>query len=166
MSEKNKRDVSIVKKTNASERSDEFFMREALRLAERALQHDEVPVGAVIERSGKIIARAFNLRQTKRQATYHAEILAINKACAKMKDFRLNDCTMFVTLDPCPMCVGAILNARLKSVVFGASINKEGAIGARELASRAMLNSNTIIEKGCLEKECSTIVSTYFKNKR
>ena len=145
---------------------DEFFMQEALKQAHLALKKDEVPVGAVMVCGEKIIARAFNLRQSKRQATFHAEILLIEKTCKKLKDFRLNDCEMFVTLEPCVMCLGAALNARIKRLVFGASINKEGAIKSQEIAERAMLNSNISVVGGVLADECSKLVSDYFLDKR
>lgn len=141
-------------------------MAEAIELAKKAFKKDEVPVGAIIVKGGKVIAKAFNLRQTKRQATFHAEILAIQKACNKLKDFRLNGCEMFVTLEPCVMCVGAILNARLDRVVFGASINKEGAIKSGDLAKVAMLNSNTVFVGGIKQDECSKLVKQYFAEKR
>ena len=100
-------------------------MQEALKLAEKAYKKDEVPVGAIIVSNGKIIAKAFNTREKSKDATNHAEIVAIKRACKKLRDFRLLDAEMYVTLEPCMMCLGAILNARLKKVYFGASSNKE-----------------------------------------
>jgi len=96
------------------------YLEEALSLAEKAFKRGEVPIGAVIVRNNKIIARAYNQRERKQNALYHAEILAINKACKKLKSWRLDDCEMYVTLEPCQMCMGAIINARLKNVYFGA----------------------------------------------
>ena len=146
--------------------NDENYMRLALDEARKAYKRDEVPVGAVIVKGEKIIAKAFNRRQTCRQATHHAEILAIEKACKKIKDFRLSGCEIFVTMEPCPMCMGAILNARIEKLIFGAKINKEGALTAEEINERAMLNFKTEIKSGVLENECAELVSSYFKTKR
>ena len=144
----------------------EYFMSKALLLAKKAKAKDEVPVGAVIVCGEKIIASAFNKRQNRRVATYHAEILAIEKACKKLKDFRLIDCTMFVTLEPCVMCLGAIINARIETLVFGAKINKENALSSQEIAERAGLNHNLEIVSGVRAEECSKLVSDYFAEKR
>ncbi|MBQ7452721.1 MAG: tRNA adenosine(34) deaminase TadA [Clostridia bacterium] len=144
----------------------EFYMDKALELAKKARAKDEVPVGAVIVRDGKIIASAFNKRQNRRVATYHAEILAIEKACKKVKDFRLNGCTIFVTLEPCVMCMGAIINARIETLVFGAGINKDNTLSSKEIAERAGLNHNLKIVSGIRAKKCSMLVSEYFSQKR
>ncbi len=144
----------------------EKFMKKALALAKKAYDSDEVPVGAVIVRQGKIIASAFNKRETSKDATSHAEILAIKKACKVVGDFRLLDCEMFVTLEPCLMCLGAILNARIKTLYFGAPNNKENALKMSEVVERAELNHKTEVVGGILEKECSFLVSEYFKEKR
>lgn len=144
----------------------EELMRIALKEAEKAFKKDEVPVGAVIVRNGKIIAKAHNTREKSKDATNHAEIIAIKKACSKVKDFRLIDAEIYVTLEPCLMCLGAILNSRIKKVYFGASINKENALSSEEIINRAELNHKTEIEGGILEEECSNIVSNYFKQKR
>lgn len=143
----------------------EKFMKKAIDLAKKAEALDEVPVGAVIVYDGKILSYAFNKRESKKDATAHAEIMAIQKACKKMNDFRLIDCDMYVTLEPCVMCAGAILNARIKNVYFGAYISN-GSISAEELAGRAELNHKTNFEGGFLKEECSSLVSNYFKNKR
>ncbi|HHY63679.1 MAG TPA: nucleoside deaminase, partial [Clostridiaceae bacterium] len=103
------------------------YMAEAINEAKKALELDEVPVGAVIVRNGEIISRAYNLRETSRQATAHAELLAIQKACSHLNSWRLDNCDLYVTLEPCPMCAGAIINARIKSVYFGAYDPKGGA---------------------------------------
>lgn len=142
------------------------FMRKALALAKKAYDKDEVPVGAIIVKDGKIIASAFNKREEKNDATAHAEIIAIKKACKKVGDFRLLDCEMFVTLEPCLMCVGAILNARLKTVYYGASNNKPNVFSLEEIVERAELNHKTEFVGGVLKEECSTIVSEYFRSKR
>ena len=146
--------------------TDENFMQLALKEAQKALKKDEVPVGAIIVRDGKVIAKAHNLRETSKMATHHAEILAIEKACRKIHDFRLSGCQIFVTMEPCVMCMGAILNARIEKLIFGAKINKEEALTAREINERAMLNFKTEIKSGVLEKDCSNLVSQYFKSKR
>ncbi|MCR5553188.1 MAG: nucleoside deaminase [bacterium] len=145
---------------------DELFMAQALEEAKIAEKKGEVPVGAVIVLGDKVIAKAHNLRQTKRKATDHAEILAINKACKKIKDFRLNNCEIFVTLEPCLMCFGAILNARIKRLIFGAKIGHKDAITCKELNERAMLNFKTTITEGVLEDSCSKLVTEFFKDKR
>ena len=143
----------------------EKFMRKAMDLAQKAYQEDEVPVGAVIVLDGKVIASAYNKRESSFDATAHAEILAIKKACKKLKDFRLIGAEMYVTLEPCVMCTGAILNARIENVYFGAYISN-GSISAEELSSRAELNHKTNFYGGFLEQENSKIVSDYFKSKR
>jgi tRNA(adenine34) deaminase len=140
-------------------------MKTALELAYKAFKKDEVPIGAVIVKDGKVIAKAFNKREHGRDATAHAEILAIKKACKKLDDFRLLDCDMYVTLEPCVMCTGAILNARIKNVYFGAYISN-GSISAKEITSRSELNHKTNFEGGFEQEICSGLVSNYFKNKR
>lgn len=142
------------------------FMEKALKLAKKAFENDEVPVGAVIVKNDTIISSAFNKRENTKDATAHAEILAIKKACKKLGDFRLLDCDMYVTLEPCLMCMGAILNARIKNLYFGAYANKENALSCKELVQRAELNHKTNVYGGIYEKECSDLVSSYFKNKR
>ena len=143
----------------------EKFMKKALLLAKKAEEIDEVPVGAVIVKDGKIVSSAFNQKEHKNIATAHAEILAIEKACKKLKDFRLIDCDLYVSLEPCVMCTGAILSARLNNVYFGAYITN-GSISANELCERAELNHKTNFEGGYLKEECSKLVSEYFKKKR
>lgn len=144
---------------------EEKFMKKALALAKKAYEIDEVPVGAVIVLDGKVIASAFNKRESSGDATAHAEILAIKKACKKLKDFRLNGAELYVSLEPCVMCTGAILNSRIEKVYFGASITN-GSISSKELVERAELNHKTEIEGGFLKEECSNLVSSYFKQKR
>ncbi len=144
---------------------DEKFMKKALLLAKKAREADEVPVGAVIVLGGKVLATAFNQKESKNLATAHAEILAINKACKKVGDFRLLGCEMYVSLEPCIMCAGAILSSRIEKVYFGAPITS-GSISASEISERAQLNHKTIFEGGHLETECSQLVSGYFKAKR
>lgn len=144
---------------------EEKFMKRAFILAKRAYNLDEVPIGAVIVKDGEIIATAYNKREKSFDATAHAEILAIKKACKKIGDFRLIGCDIYVTLEPCVMCMGAILNSRIENLYFGAYISN-GSISASELTERAELNHKTNIFGGYLEEECSNLVSSYFKSKR
>jgi len=144
----------------------EIYMKRALSLAKKAGKSNEVPIGAVIVKNGKVIAEGYNRRERKRDATAHAEILAIKKACKKLHDFRLIDCTIYVTLEPCTMCMGAILNSRCKKLVFGASQDKENILTAREINERAELNHKVEIISGVLSDESSMLVSSYFKAKR
>lgn len=145
---------------------EERFMKKALILAKKAYQADEVPIGAMIERDGKILARAFNHRESKNDATAHAEVLAISKACKKIGDFRLTGCNIYVTLEPCAMCMGAILNARIKNLYFGAYANKENVLSCEEINQRAGLNHQTSIVGGVLKDECEQLVKQYFQEKR
>ncbi len=144
---------------------DEKFMKKALSLANKAYNLDEVPVGAVIVINGEVVASAYNKREQSQDATAHAEILAIKKACKKLNDFRLLGAELYVSLEPCVMCTGAILNARIQNVYYGASITN-GSISCKELAEKAELNHKTNFEGGYLEAECSKLVSDYFKQKR
>ena len=144
---------------------EEKFMKKALTLAKRAYELDEVPVGAVLVLDGKIVASAYNKREVSQDATAHAEILAIKKACKKLNDFRLLGAELYVSLEPCVMCTGAILNARIEKIYYGASITN-GSISCEELISRAELNHKTQVEGGFLKEECSKLVSSYFKSKR
>ena len=144
---------------------DEKFMRRAISLANKAFLLDEVPVGAVIVKHNKVIASAYNKREKTNDATAHAEILAIKKACKKLNDFRLLDCDIYVSLEPCVMCMGAILNARITNLYFGAYISN-GSISALEICEKSVLNHKTNVEGGFLKNECSTLISDYFKEKR
>ncbi len=146
--------------------SDEYYMRRALALAKKAAQMDEVPVGALIVRDGKIISRAYNKRETLKSPTAHAEFLAIQKAAKKLGGWRLPGCTLYVTLEPCPMCAGAIVNARIPKVVFGAADPKAGAFGSVYDLAEGKLNHTPEIVSGVLQKECGEILSEYFRNKR
>ena len=146
--------------------TDEYFMKKAIELAKEACKNDEVPIGAVVVRDNKIIARAYNKREKTHNAIAHAEILAIEKACKKLKDFRLCGCTMYVTLEPCVMCMGAILNSRIDRLVFGASQGKENILSAEEINDRAELNHKTIITGGVLAEETGGLVTAYFRDKR
>lgn len=142
------------------------FFDEAFKLAQIAYKKDEVPVGAVIVKDGKIIGKARNMRQKTRNATAHAEILAIEKACKKIKDFRLTGCDIYVTLEPCVMCLGAIINARIDNLYFAARINKPDTITSEELATRAGLNHNLKIVQFDENDRCGRLVSDYFAQKR
>lgn len=144
---------------------EEKFMLKSMALSQKAYEADEVPVGAVIVKNGKVLSFAFNKRESGFDATAHAEILAIRKACKKLKDFRLIGCDMYVTLEPCVMCTGAILNSRIENVYFGAYISN-GSISAEELSKKAELNHKTNFFGGFLEKENSELVTRYFKEKR
>lgn len=145
----------------------EQFMKAALKEAEKAERKEEVPIGCVIVKDGKIFARAHNLRQTKRLATAHAEILAIEKACRKIKDWRLDGYEIFITLEPCAMCAGAIANARISKVYFGAYEKKGGgAVSKFNILSESGLNHVTEWEGGVLEEECSAVIKNFFSSRR
>lgn len=145
---------------------DEYYMREALTEAERAAAADEVPVGAVIVRYGIVIARAANTRETSKCATHHAEILAIEEACRTLGGWRLPQTTLYVTLEPCPMCAGAITNARIARVVFGAFDPKAGAYGSVLDMNALPLNHHPDVRGGCLAPECREALTSYFRAKR
>jgi len=144
----------------------EKFMKEALREALKAKNKEEVPVGAVIVLDNKIIARAHNLRETKMNSLCHAEIIAINKACKKLANFRLEDCEMYVTLEPCLMCAGAIIQSRIRKIVIGAKDSKYGMAGTTFNAFELKNNHNVKIEFGVMEEECSNIIKDFFKKLR
>ncbi|WP_304401844.1 tRNA adenosine(34) deaminase TadA [uncultured Clostridium sp.] len=143
---------------------EEKFMREALKEAKKALEIEEVPVGAVIVKDGKIIARAHNTKETKKDATCHAEILAIQKACKKIGAWRLLDCEMYVTLEPCSMCAGALINSRIKKLYIGTDDNKTGACGSvLNLLEDYKFNHKIEIEKYILKNECEDELKKFFK---
>lgn len=144
---------------------EEKFMKKAIDLAKKAYESDEVPVGAVIVKDGKVISSDFNKRESTNDATAHAEILAIKKACKKLNDFRLLNCDLYVSLEPCVMCTGAILNSRIENVYFGAYISN-GSISSKEISEKSELNHKTNFYGGYFEEECSKLVSNYFKGKR
>ena len=145
---------------------DELFMTEALELARLAEKADEVPVGAVIVRDGKIIAKAYNRRQTDKCATAHAEILAIEEACRVLGGWRLPGAVLYVTLEPCPMCAGAAVNARVERVVYGASDIRFGALGSLINLAELPLNHKPEVTAGVMADECRNILSEYFRRKR
>jgi tRNA(adenine34) deaminase len=142
----------------------EKYMKEAIKEAIKAYKIEEVPVGAIIVKDGKIIARAHNKKETKKNATSHAEILAIQKACKKLESWRLTDCEMYVTLEPCSMCAGALINARIKKVYIGTEDAKTGACGSvLNLLEDYKFNHKIEIEKYILKDECEKILKDFFK---
>ena len=147
--------------------SDAYFMGEALRQARRALDAEEVPVGAVVTHKGKIVARAFNQVETLKDATAHAEMLALTQAENAVGDWRLTDCTLYVTKEPCPMCAGAVVHTRVARVVFGASDPKGGAAGgALNLLQFPTLNHRCEITSGLRLEECRALLQSFFAGQR
>lgn len=145
----------------------EKFMKEALKEAQKAYEKLEVPVGAVIVKDGKIIARAHNQKETKKDTTKHAEILAIQKASKKLESWRLIDCEMYITLEPCSMCAGAIINSRIKKIYIGTLDEKTGAAGSVfNLFEDYTFNHKVEIEKRILQKDCEQILKDFFKELR
>ena len=140
------------------------FMQEALKEAKKAYDKLEVPVGAVIVKDGKIIAKALNLKETKTDTTKHAEILAIQKASKKLKSWRLTECEMYVTLEPCSMCAGAIINARINKIYIGALDEKTGAVGSvLNLLEDYKFNHKVEVEKDIMKPQCEEILKRFFK---
>lgn len=147
--------------------SDEFFMGEAIRLARKAFASDETPVGAVVVRNGEIIARAWNQVETLKDATAHAEMLAITQAESAVEDWRLTDCEIFVTKEPCPMCAGAIVHARLRRVVFGCPDPKGGAAGGLlNILQMPQLNHRCEVTREVRADECARILKDFFLARR
>lgn len=142
-------------------------MKEALKEAQKAYNKLEVPVGCVIVKDGKIVSRAHNLKETKFDTTKHAEIIAIQKASKKLKSWRLLNCDMYVTLEPCTMCAGAIINSRIKKLYIGAQDEKTGACGSvLNLFEDYTFNHQVGVEKGILQKDCENILKKFFKELR
>lgn len=141
-------------------------MKEALKEAQKAFEKDEVPVGAVIVKDNKIIARAHNIKELKCDATNHAEILAIQKACKKLGAWRLENCDMYVTLEPCPMCTGALIQARIRTLYIGTQDDKTGACGSVLNLLDYKFNHKIEVQKYILKDECETILKTFFKQLR
>lgn len=143
----------------------EFYMRRALELAVLAASMGEVPVGAVVVKraTGEIIGEGYNRRETDRHALAHAELMAIDAACRKLGGWRLPDCALFVTLEPCPMCSGAIIQARIDELYFGASDPKSGAVCSVEQMFALPYNYRPVITEGILREECSSILSEFFR---
>lgn len=142
------------------------YMKMALKEAKKALKKNEVPIGAVIIRDNKVIAKAHNLRETNNLATSHAEILAIQKANKKLKSWRLDSCTLYVTIEPCPMCAGAIIQSRIKEVVYGARDLKAGAHSSVLNLFELPFNHKVNVKSGIMEVESANIISQFFKNLR
>ena len=147
--------------------NDEYFMHEALRLANKAAAANEVPIGAVIVRARKIIARAYNQVELLKDATAHAEMLALTQAEAAVGDWRLTDCDLYVTKEPCPMCAGAIVHTRIRRVIFGCADVRAGAAGTvMNLLQHNALNHHCQITSGVLENECASLLRDFFRKKR
>jgi tRNA(adenine34) deaminase len=147
--------------------NDEFFMREALRLAAKARQADEVPIGAVVARAGKIIGRAYNQVELLKDATAHAEMLALTQAEAAVGDWRLVDCDLYVTKEPCVMCAGALVHVRMRRVIFGCADPQSGGAGGNmNLLQHPALNHHCEITSGVLQNECTAILQDFFRKKR
>lgn len=148
-------------------RLDEHYMRLALLLAERAFQKGEVPVGALLVGPQVILARAFNRREELHDATAHAEILALRKAGKRLGSWRLLDTTLYVTLEPCPMCAGALVHARISRLVFGARDPKGGAAGSLyNIPGDTRLNHRLVVEEGILADECARLLKKFFAERR
>lgn len=146
--------------------TDTEYMKEALAEAKKAALSGEAPIGAVIVKDGEIISRAHNTRETDKNALCHAEITAIDKACRKLGGWRLTGCELFVTLEPCPMCAGAIVNSRIKRVVFGAKDAKAGAFGSVLNLNFYPLNHKPEVVSGILEEECAALLGEFFAQRR
>lgn len=143
------------------------YMLEAIRQAKKSLKYNDVPVGCVIVLDDKIIAKAYNKRHKNKNTLSHCEIIAIDKACKKIGDWRLENCTMYVTLEPCAMCAGAILQSRMKKVVIGATNPRFGCCGSIiNILDNSKFNHKVEIEIGMLQKECSAIITNFFKEMR
>ncbi|MGT2707893.1 tRNA adenosine(34) deaminase TadA [Streptococcus panodentis] len=150
-----------------SQEEKEFFMREALKEAEIALAHDEIPIGCVLVRDGDIIGRGHNAREELQRAVMHAEIMAIEEANQHEQSWRLLDTTLFVTIEPCVMCSGAIGLARIPRVVYGAKNQKFGAAGSLyDILTDERLNHRVEVESGLLEEDCAAVMQNFFRNRR
>jgi tRNA(adenine34) deaminase len=146
---------------------DEYFMREALRQAQKAYAAKEVPVGAVVAREGKIIGRAHNHVELLKDATAHAEMLALTQAEAAVGNWRLTDCDLYVTKEPCAMCAGAVVHTRIRRVIFGCADPSAGAAGSvMNLLEMQSLNHRCQITSGVLQKECAAILQEFFRKRR
>lgn len=147
--------------------NDEHWMRYALNLAEKAGERGEIPIGAVIVQNGQIIAESGNQKESTQDPLGHAEILVIRQASDRLKRWRLSDCTLYVTLEPCTMCAGAIIHARLERIVYGATDPKAGAVESLfKILSDGRLNHTPQVQKGVLERECSRLLKDFFQRLR
>ena len=166
------KDKAVIAKTadlswRNMENAKEFFMRKAILQAKKAEEKGEVPIGAVIVFDGRVIATGYNRRETKHMATGHAELLAIEKANRIFMDWRLEECDLYVTLEPCPMCMGAAMNARIRNVYFGAYDPQSGVCGSKmHMEENNLCNHNINAEGGVLEEECRALLTDYFKKVR
>src|SRR5256714_9136407 len=160
--------TQIVRMNNLIDQpTDEFFMKEALRLARKAFAAEEVPVGAVVVKAGRIIARAFNQVEMLKDATAHAEMLAITQAEAAVGDWRLNECDLYVTKEPCVMCAGALVHVRMRRVIFGCADPRSGAAGGiLNLLQIPGLNHHCEIRTGVLAQECAALLQNFFQARR
>ena len=142
------------------------YMKKAIALAEEARKRGEIPVGALVVKNGEIIGEGYNLRESNNSATYHAEIIAIENACKYIGDWRLSDCTLYVTLEPCPMCAGAIVNSRITKVVFGAKDSVAGCCGSVINFNSYPFNHSFEIEGGICADECLQVIRDFFDERR
>lgn len=141
----------------------EFFMRQAIDMAKKAAAIHEVPIGCVIVYDGTVIGRGYNQRVTKKNVLYHAEILAINEACRYLNDWRLENCSLYVTIEPCPMCAGALIQSRIKEVIFGARNKKAGCAGSiLNILEEPAFNHQVIVTEDILRDECAALMTDYF----
>ncbi len=145
----------------------EHYMEQALKEAEKAFELDEVPIGAVVVKGGIIIGRGFNLRESEKDPTLHAEIVAIRQAAKHLNSWRLTNCDLYVTIEPCPMCSGAILQARVTRLIYGARDPKAGCVDSLyQLLSDPRFNHNTEVVEGILQEQCSDLMKEFFRGKR
>ncbi len=160
-------EAEALKAAQEQKKQDEKYMGQALKLAEKAATLDEVPIGCIIVHDGKVIARGYNRRNTDKSTLAHAEVAAIRKASRKLSDWRLEECTMYVTLEPCQMCAGAIVQARIPRVVIGAMNPKAGCAGSIiNLLEMKEFNHRVDVTRGVLEEECSQILKKFFDGLR
>jgi len=152
---------------NILENQDEYWMNFAFKEAEKAFEKKEIPVGAVVVLNNTIIGRGHNMRELLNDPTAHAEMIAITSAAETLKNWRLNECSLYVTLEPCPMCTGAILNARIPRVIFGAYDNEAGMCVSRDnLCDQNLLNHKAFVKGGVLELKCESILKSFFSEIR
>ena len=150
-----------------SRKNHEDWMKESLRLAEKAFSESEVPVGAIVVKNDNIIGRGYNQQERLNDPTAHAEILAITAASSTLEDWRLSDCTLYVTKEPCPMCAGAIINSRVSNLIFGAYDEEKGCCGSLyQLCGDRRLDSRTAVKGGVEEEKCTAILQEFFQSKR
>lgn len=157
----------MIRESTLTQKEKEDFMLEAIKEAHKAEQKKEVPIGAVVVYQGQVIGRGHNLRETSQDATSHAEMIAIKDACSHIENWRLEQCQLFVTLEPCPMCSGAIILGRLEEVYFGAMDQKAGTVGSlMNLLTDDRFNHQPYVEHGILEAQCQTLLTDFFKGLR